>query len=275
MSSILIVGAGQAGLQLALGLRQSGFEVTVVSNRTPQDILGGRVMSSQCMFGAALEHERELGINHWDGVCPPVEGISLSVPAPDGGNAKAIDWASRLDAPAQSVDQRLKMPRWMEELERAGGRVAIHDAGVADLERYAAEHDLVVVAAGKGEITRLFSRTPERSPYDAPMRALALTYVTGMTPRPEYSAVNFNIVPGVGEYFVFPALTTTGECEIMVFEGVPGGPMDCWSDVASPAQHLERSKWILETFLPWEADRCREIELTDEAGILVGRFPPT
>jgi hypothetical protein len=23
----------------------------------------------------------------------------------------------------------------------------------------------------------------------------------------------------VGEYFVFPALTTTGECEVMVFEG--------------------------------------------------------
>ncbi|WP_396020387.1 styrene monooxygenase/indole monooxygenase family protein [Arthrobacter sp. ISL-72] len=24
--------------------------------------------------------------------------------------------------------------------------------------------------------------------------------------------------------FVFPALTATGHCEIMVFEGVPGGP---------------------------------------------------
>src|SRR5579871_2497922 len=167
MSRILIVGAGQAGLQLALGLRQDGHDVTVVSNRTPEDIATGRVMSSQCMFGAALALERGLGLAHWDRECPPVEGISLAVPAPDGGGAKAIDWAARLDAPAQSVDQRLKMPRWMEDLERAGGRVAIHDAGVADLERYAAEHDLVVVAAGKGEITRLFSRTPERSPYDA------------------------------------------------------------------------------------------------------------
>src|SRR5579872_2891112 len=106
MSRILIVGAGQAGLQLALGLRQAGFEVTVVSNRTPQDILSGRVMSSQCMFDGALAHERELAINHWDRECPPVEGISLAVPAPDGSGGKAIDWASRLDAPAQSVDQR-------------------------------------------------------------------------------------------------------------------------------------------------------------------------
>ena len=90
------------------------------------------------------------------------------------------------------------------------------------------------------------------------MRALALTYVTGMTPRPEFSAVCFNLVPGVGEYFVFPALTTSGPCEIMVFEGVPGGPMDCWGDVSTPAEHLARSKWILETFMPWEAERCHD-----------------
>ena len=275
MSSILIVGAGQAGLQLALGLLQDGHDVTVVSNRTPDDIRTGRVMSSQCMFDAALQTERELGLNDWEEECPPVEGISLAVPAPDGSGAKAIDFASRLDRYAQSVDQRVKMPGWMERLERDGGRLVIHDVGVGDLERYASEHDLVVVAAGKGEIVQLFGRNPERSPYEQPMRALALTYVTGMTPRPEYSAVCFNLIPTVGEYFVFPALTTTGACEIMVFEGIPGGPMDCWGDVTTPQEHLAKSKWILETFLPWEAERCRGIELTDDNGILAGRFPPT
>src|SRR5882672_964869 len=274
MSKILIVGAGQAGLQLALGLVQNGHEVTVVSNRTPEDIHDGRVMSSQCMFGAALQTERDLGLAFWEDECPPIEGISLAVPAPDG-SGKAIDWASRLDAYAQAVDQRLKMPGWMEELERQGGDIVIHDAGVDDLERYTQENDLVIVAAGKGEIVRLFERSPERSPYDQPMRALALTYVTGMTPRPEYSAVCFNLIPTVGEYFVFPALTTTGPCEIMVFEGIPGGPMDCWGDVTTPQEHLDKSKWILETFMPWEAARCRDVELTDDNGILAGRFPPT
>jgi 2-polyprenyl-6-methoxyphenol hydroxylase-like FAD-dependent oxidoreductase len=275
MSKALIVGAGQAGLQLALGLAEDGHDVTVVSNRTPDEIHDGRVMSSQCMFGAALQTERDLGINFWEDACPPIDGISLAVPAPDGGGAKAIDWAARLDAYAQSVDQRVKMPGWMEKLDQRGGRIVIHDVGVADLERYTEENDLVVVAAGKGEIVRLFDRDAERSPYDQPMRALALTYVTGMTPRPDYSAVCFNLVPTVGEYFVFPALTTTGACEIMVFEGVPGGPMDCWADVASPDEHLARSKWILETFIPWEAERCRNVELTDDNGVLAGRFPPT
>jgi styrene monooxygenase A-like protein/FAD binding domain-containing protein len=273
MSKILIVGAGQAGLQLALGLLQDGHDVTVVSNRTPDDIRNGRVMSSQCMFDAALQHERDLGLNHWEEKCPDIEGVSLAVPAPGGG--KMIDWASRLDAPAQAVDQRLKYPAWMAEVEEKGGTVVIHDAAIPDLEDYARDNDLVIVAAGKGEIAQLFERDPSRSPYAAPQRALALTYVTGLTPRPEFSAVCFNLIPTVGEYFVFPALTTSGPCEIMVFEGIPGGPMDCWGDVTTPAEHLAKSKWILETFLPWEAERAGNVELTDDNGILAGRFPPT
>ncbi len=273
MSKFLIVGAGQAGLQLAFGLVQDGRDVTVVSNRTPDDIRNGKVMSSQCMFDAALEHERDLGINFWEKECPDIDGISLAVPAPEGG--KMVDWAARLERPAQSVDQRLKMPVWIEELEKQGGKVVLHDVSIPDLEGYAREHDLVIVAAGKGEVAQLFERDAARSPYAAPQRALALTYVTGMEPRPEYTAVCFNLIPTVGEYFVFPALTASGECEIMVFEGIPGGPMDCWGDVTTPEEHLTKSKWILETFLPWEAERCQNVELTDANGVLVGRFPPT
>jgi hypothetical protein len=167
------------------------------------------------------------------------------------------------------------MPVWMEELEKQGGKIVLHDATIPDLEQYARDNDLVIVAAGKGEVAQLFERDASRSPYGAPQRALALTYVTGMTPRPEFSAVCFNLIPTVGEYFVFPALTTSGLCEIMVFEGIPGGPMDCWGDVTTPEEHLAKSRWILETFLPWEAERCRDIELTDDNGILAGRFPPT
>jgi hypothetical protein len=273
MRRILIVGAGQAGLHLALGLLRNGYDVTVVSNRTPEEIRGGRVMSGQAMFGTALGLERELGLDLWAGECPPIDGIQLTVPGPDGG--RAIHWAARLDTPARSVDQRLKMPVWMAEVERLGGKLVVHEAGVGDLEEYAAGYDLVMVAAGKGPIASLFERDAARSPYEAPQRALAVTYVTGMTPRPEHSAVCFNLIPGVGECFVFPALTAAGPCEIMVFEGVPGGPMDCWGDVRTPAEHLARSLRILETFLPWEAERCADVALTDDGGVLTGRFAPT
>ncbi|MEU8193425.1 styrene monooxygenase/indole monooxygenase family protein [Microbispora amethystogenes] len=273
MRRILVVGAGQAGLHLAIGLLQNGYDVTVISNRTPESIRDGRVMSGQCMFGTARAHERALGLDWWADACPPIEGIELSVPSPAGG--KALGWSARLRTPALSVDQRVKMPAWLDEVERLGGKLVIHDATPEDLETYAAQYDLILVAAGKGEIASLFERDAARSTYSTPQRALAVTYVHGLAPRPEHSAVCFNLLPGVGEYFVFPALTHSGPCDIMVFEGVPGGPMDCWGDVRGPAEHLARSRRILESFFPWEAERCSEIELTDANGTLTGRFAPT
>lgn len=273
--SVTIVGGGQSGLQLALGLQANGFDVRVVQNRTADEIRAGKVLSSQCMFDRALAHERDLGLNFWEKQCPNVDSISFTVPAPDGSGNKAIDWNGLLTKPAQSVDQRVKIPGWMAEFQKRGGTIEIKEASVADLERYARDSDLVVVASGKGDVGKLFERDAEKSPFDKPQRALALTYVTGMVPRPGHSAVCFNLIPTVGEYFVFPALTTTGPCEIMVMEGIPGGPMDCWSDVRSPDEHLAKSKWVLDTFLPWEAERCRNVKLTDDNGILSGAFAPT
>ena len=275
MKKITIIGGGQSGLQLGIGLLQAGHQVRIVQNRTAEEIAGGKVLSSQCMFHTAVQNERDLGLDFWSEICPPVQGINFMVPHPEIPGAKALDWTGRLTHNAYSVDQRVKIPRWMAEFTRQGGNLVIRDAGIADLDAYAAEDDLVIVASGKGEISALFPRDAEKSPYDTPQRALALTYVTGMTPRPDHSAVCFNLIPGVGEYFVFPALTTSGPCEIMVMEGLPGGPMDCWADVRTPEQHLAKSKWIIETFLPWEAARCRDIALTDDNGVLAGRFAPT
>jgi hypothetical protein len=273
MRKIAIIGAGQSGLQLALGLQHHGYDVTLVSNRTAEQLREGRVMSSQCMFGTSLAGERELGLDFWADECPDIEGIGLTVVGPDGG--KAIEWEARLDTPAQSVDQRVKMRGWMIEFQRRGGRLELADAGVGDLDDLAERNELVIVASGKGEVGRLFARDESRSPYDAPQRSLALTYVNGMQERESYPAVAFNLIPGVGEYFWFPALTTSGPCHIMVFEAIPGGPMDCWGDVKGPEDHLERSRSILEQFLPWEAERARGLTLTDPNGVLAGRFAPT
>ena len=273
MRSIAIIGAGQSGLQLGFGLLQKGYQVTIYSNRTPEEIRNGRVLSSQCMFNAALEPERRLGINDWEQDCPNVEGISFTLAALEG--QKAFEWAARLDRYAQSVDQRVKMPGWMEKFAAAGGIMMYEDVHIETLERLASRHDLVVVASGKGEIGRLFPRDDDKSEFDRPMRSLALAYVNGLEPRPDYSAVCFNVAPGVGEYFVFPALTVTGPCEIMVFEGVPGGPMDCWDGITSPEEHFKRAKAVLDKWFPWEGERARRATLTDANGILAGRFPPT
>ncbi|MGV0645778.1 styrene monooxygenase/indole monooxygenase family protein [Mycolicibacterium sp. XJ2546] len=274
MRKITIVGAGQSGLQLGIGLVDNGYDVTIVSNRAPSDIASGRVLSSQCMLGTALARERRLGLNLWDEECPAIDGISMNV-AGEPGEGRAVSWSSRLDLPGQSVDQRVKIPAWMSIFESRGGKLVYEEAGTKELEVYTKQADLVIVAAGKGEVAKLFPRDTTRSTYDTPQRALALTYVTGMAPRDGFSAVEYHIIPGAGEYFTFPALTTTGPCDIIVMEGIPRGPMDCWSDITSPQMHLERTLQVVKTHVPWEAERCTDVELTDDNGILAGRFPPT
>jgi len=65
MRKITIIGGGQSGLMVALGLLKKGYQVRVVQNRTAEDIANGKIMSSQCMFGDSVQAERDLGIDFW------------------------------------------------------------------------------------------------------------------------------------------------------------------------------------------------------------------
>jgi Styrene monooxygenase A putative substrate binding domain len=275
MRKILIVGAGQAGLQLGLSLHSHDYDVTIMSARTPDEIRNGRIMSTQCMFGPALQHERDYGLNLWEKPTPDIKGIGLSIAGPDGG--RALDWLGLLDDYAQSVDQRVKMAGWLEYFEDRGGKVIYHGVTTSDVNSLIPLYDLVIIAAGKGELVQLFDRDPSRSPYNSTQRILAVVYVHGMTPRPEHpdtDAVRFNAVPGVGELFIMPCFTISGPCDILFFEGVPGGPLDCWTDRPPPAEHLARTLDLMRQFVPWEYERCHHVELTDSRATLIGGYPP-
>ena len=166
MRHVTIVGGGQAGLVLAAGLLDAGFKVRLAQNRSASDIAGGKVLSSQCVFATARAEERRLGLDLWDAAAPAITGMRIAVAAPDGSGNKAFGFVGKLDAPAQAVDQRIKFSRFMEEVAQRGGTVEIAEVGVPELERYAADSDLVVVAAGKGTVSQLFERDAARSPYD-------------------------------------------------------------------------------------------------------------
>lgn len=276
MRKILVVGAGQSGLQLALGLQSHGYEVTLMSNRTADEIRTGRVMSTQVMFHTALRHERDLELNFWESRAPRIEGLGVSVSGP--GSQRVVDWVGRLDGYAQSVDQRVKMAGWLDTFTQRGGRLVVHGAAVGDLDYLSRAYDLVLVSAGKGELVSMFGRDAARSPYREPQRALAVAYVHGLGPRPEHpdsDAVRCNLVPGVGELFVIPTLTTSGRADILFWEGVPGGPVDVFQGLKDPAEHLSLTLELMERYTPWEYARATKVELTDAGGTLAGRYTPT
>lgn len=275
MRKILVVGAGQSGLQLSLGLQSHGYEVTLMSNRTADEIRTGRVMSTQCMFATALAHERAFGLNFWESQAPRMEGLGVSVSGPQ--SQRVIDWVGRLDGYAQSVDQRVKMAGWMETFARRGGQLVIHGAALSDLDYFSRVYDLVLVAAGKGDLVSMFGRDDTRSPFTSPQRALAVSYVHGLGPRPEHpesEAVRCNLVPGVGELFVMPTLTTSGPADILFWEGLPGGPADVFGGVKDPARHLALTLEVMERYTPWEYARATDVELTDSGATLSGRYAP-
>src|SRR5437660_2773730 len=107
MRRIAIVGGGQSGLQLGLGLLQNHYEVTVVSNRTPEQILSGRVTSSQFMFHDSLQNERDLGIIFWEKECLITEGIAFTIPGPE--KTKVLVWEGMIVGYGQALDERVNL----------------------------------------------------------------------------------------------------------------------------------------------------------------------
>ncbi len=87
--------------------------------------------------------------------------------------------------------------------------------------------------------------------------------------------MSFNLIPGVGEYFVFPALTTSGPVRDHGVRRRDRAARWTAGQTAERAeQHLEKCKRLLARFLPWEAERCRDAVLTDPNGVLTGRLVP-
>ncbi len=92
---IAVVGAGPAGTALALGLVRSGYDVTLVSDRTAEEIRGGSVMSSQVTFESALEVEAALGIT--DAAARgarPIGRMSYATERLDGSSGRVRDRAA-------------------------------------------------------------------------------------------------------------------------------------------------------------------------------------
>ncbi|MBL8672387.1 MAG: FAD-binding oxidoreductase [Alphaproteobacteria bacterium] len=272
MRKICIVGAGYAGLLLGHGLLARGYDVTIVTDRTADEVRSGRIMSNQCLWGDSLALERELGLELWGAACPPIPGFDTHVLAPDG--TVLHRFLAPLTSPGQSLDQRLKFAAWTELFAARGGRLSIMQVGADEIEALAASYDLVICAAGKGrgEMKRFFEIDPARTRYDAPQRFGASIHVRGRRPGDGRDAdyETWAVIPGVGEFWIFPTLTVHGPGHVICLEGVPGGPLDVWHDVKGPEAHRRGVLALLEQWLPAESARCRDVALVDDKAFLSG-----
>jgi len=277
MRRIAVVGSGIAGLLTAHGLRRAGYDVTLFSDRTPEQWLHeSRPTGTAGRFDPALSYERELGLAYWEDEAPSIEGVHVTF-CPRPGNRLAT-LAGRLDKRGLAIDVRLQSHRWMQELEARGGAVVIESVTVSRLDAIAAEHDLTVVAAGKAELSRLFERDAARSVYAEPQRNLAMVVVAGV--RHAFAGVpflpaKFNLFGSAGEAFWIPFHARRGPCFNLLFEARPGGPMDVFHGAKSGAEVVDGARKVMKELTPWDWDWAKDMELADPNGWLVGALAPT
>lgn len=272
MRRIVIVGASQAGLHLALRLQKHGYAVTVVNDRTASDVQHGAIMAVQCQSGSSLALEQSAGLDLWSSVGPPLEGATFEVV--DASGEVTDSWHSRLTPPGVAIDQRVKLSTWMRLFEARGGELRYARVGLDDLETYAQVSDLVLVTTGRSDVARLFNRDVDRSPIANVPRFSMLLCVKGMDERPASQAISYSMMPGLGDFVTLPGLTTAGPCHFMLLQTTPDGPLDGWTTLTTPDEYLAFTKSWLAQWLPWQGEAYAEAELTDERAVFRTRVTP-
>jgi len=271
MVNVGIVGAGHSGLQLGFALLQDGDQVTIYSDKRPEDFAGTRLPSSNSVFSRGLDRERALGLNFWEGQKPLIDQTFVRIGDGQGGAAVAFD--GRFARCGQAIDQRLKFATWLQEFESRGGNVVYGAVSADDLDDIAAAHDLAIIAAGKGDITRLFQVDEDRLTYHAPQRKILMVSVLDAV-HPSPDGVLYNILPGVGEAFGIPMLMANGIAYTWVIEAIPGGPMDRFAEVSSRAEAFDAAMAAFRDFFPWEVERHANARIADANAWLTGGVPP-
>lgn len=282
MRKISLIGGGQAGLLLGFALLDQGYTVHLHTDRGPEEVAGSRLPSTPFLFDDSLRFERALGLDFWEDAAPWGEGMHVDFRNPDGSIAFTVQ--GRLnELRGQTIDQRLKFARWLQEFPRRGGHLHVRPVTVADLEDIAADSDLTLVAAGKGVISGFFERDDARSEHTLPPRHIAAIALTGpklLGERPwqrvPFRPLRFNFVAGVGEFFSLPFYTrATGEARSFLFEAIPGSPMDRFMEAEDGAHMLRIAREVFEHFAPDDLHHLEGAQLTDANAWLKGSFVPT
>lgn len=236
---IAIIGAGAAGLHLGLFLRARNIEVTIHTDRRPEDYPGIRLLNTTVHHRITVDREVGLGIDHWPAAKYGYIGHYMHF-----GGERPLFFKGDFKAPGRAIDYRIYLPRLMQDFAERGGRIEYGAMGTDDIGRLASSADLVVVATGKGPLGQAFKHDAENSPYERPQRMLCVGLYKGVGDEPEERAT-FSVSPGHGELINLPVHTFGGRSHGLLFENVPGGDME----VLAHLRYEENPRKFLDTVL--------------------------
>ncbi|MEU4656505.1 styrene monooxygenase/indole monooxygenase family protein [Streptomyces sp. NPDC023723] len=232
MPDIGIIGAGIAGLHLGLLLRQHDLPVTLYSDRTPAQVATGRLPATVAHHAPTLRREAALGVGFWS-----AEEYGYTCHHHYVGGPGPLSFRGDFTSPSCGVDHRLVLPALTDVFQERGGRLRIGPVAAADVERLAARHDLLVVAAGRGPLAGLFPRLDGPGSATAPRRRLCAGLYHGIAAA-EPKGVTLSLAPGRGELIEIPLYSRDGHVTALLFECVPGGGADALCEIdhrADPA----------------------------------------
>lgn len=272
--SIGIVGAGIAGLHLALYLQKHGVAATLITDRTPDDYRGMRLINTVAHHHVTLAREDYLGVNHWTD--PKLHyhyhDHVFNFPQP-------LHFRGDFSRASRAVDYRIYLPALMRDFLARGGRIEYRQIEERDIAALVARFDLLVVSSGKGPLGQLFGYRPEHTPYRAPQRKLCVGLYAGVR-QSDPMNVTLSVSPGHGEMIVIPTVTFDGVATALLMENVPGGDLDELATLSyeeSPRRFLDTVLAKLEKHHPTTYDRIdtARFDLAQPLDLLQGGVVPT
>jgi 2-polyprenyl-6-methoxyphenol hydroxylase-like FAD-dependent oxidoreductase len=274
MKNIGIVGSGIAGLQLGLFLLRHGIDATIYSDKSPDEIRASRLPNLVVRFDHTREHERALGVEHWDFPDFGVFGVHMHI-----GLQPPIVWKGSLKRPASGVDMRIYQSTLLEDFAARAGKVRVGTLQASDVVRTSEQHDLIVVASGRGSLTEMFPRDPARSPYSHPQRLLTGAFYRGLA-FPDPLGVIYTVSPGNGEIFQAPFTTFEGRVCTILIEGIPGQAFETIMSLRyeNAPKHFEATVLdLLRQHAPpiYENVNLREFGVSRPLDVLQGAITPT
>lgn len=270
-----IVGAGTAGLHLGLYLLDNGVDVTLLTDRRPEEYAGMRLLNTVAHHHVTLEREDLLGCNHW-----PSDEFGYFGHYYYVGTPQPLQFFGGLERPSRAVDYRIYQPQLMRDFEARGGKIEYGQITHDDLSTISDRFDLVVVCTGKGPFAQMFGHEAQHSPFDRPQRALCVGLYKGVK-EPETRAVTMYFAPGVGEMIEIPTFSFGGMVTALLFENHIGEDMEILAKTKyddDPKAFLALVLEKLKKYYPTCAERIDENEFDLANGpldILQGGVTPT